>query len=76
MTVPLVRCSELPMFEGHPLAVKATLEASQVELTVHRTVGYFDLTRIHFCVQPPPSLSQCLKLRISSKGYPADELHG
>jgi hypothetical protein len=34
MTVPLVRCSALPMFEGHPLIVTAQLEASQVELTV------------------------------------------
>jgi hypothetical protein len=33
MTVPLVRCSALPMFEGHPLIVTAQLEASQVELT-------------------------------------------
>jgi hypothetical protein len=37
MIVPLVRCTELPMFEGHLLAVTAQLEASQVELTVlHR----------------------------------------
>jgi|SRR5208337_4846078 len=34
MTVPLVRCSALPMFEGHPLIVTAQLEAFQVELTV------------------------------------------
>jgi hypothetical protein len=52
MTVPLVRCSALPMFEGHPLIVTAQLEASQVELTVlHKRNGAFsDLTRIHFCV--------------------------
>ena len=53
MTVPLVRCSALPMFEGHPLIVTAQLEASQVELTVlHKRNGsaFFDLTRIHFCV--------------------------
>jgi len=31
MTVPLVRCSALPMFEGRPLIVTAQLEASQVE---------------------------------------------
>jgi len=34
MTATLVRCSALPMFEGHPLIVTAQLEASQVELTV------------------------------------------
>jgi hypothetical protein len=48
MIVPLVRCTELPMLEGHPLAV-TQLEASQVELTVlHRNGAFFDLTRIHF----------------------------
>ena len=42
MTVPLVRCSALPMFEGHPLIVTAQLEASQVELTVlHKPNGAF-----------------------------------
>jgi hypothetical protein len=52
MTVPLVRCSALPMFEGRPLIVTAQLEASQVELTVlHKRNGaFFDLTRLHFCV--------------------------
>ncbi len=51
MTVPLVRCSALPMFEGRPLIVTAKLEASQVELTVlHKRNGaFFDLTRLHFC---------------------------
>jgi len=54
MTVPLVRCSALPMFEGRPLIVTAQLEASQVELTVlHKRNGaFFDLTRFHFCVLP------------------------
>jgi len=53
MTVPLVRCTALPMFEGHPLAVTGRLEASQLEITVlHQRNGsaFFDLTRIHFCV--------------------------
>src|SRR5208282_5759267 len=42
MTVPLVRCSALPMFEGHPLIVTAQLEASQrmfeksCQIQVHR----------------------------------------
>ena len=46
MTVPLVRCSALPTFEGRPLIVTAQLEASQVELTVlHKRNGaFFDLT--------------------------------
>lgn len=56
--VPLVRCTALPMFEGHPLALTATLEASQVEVTVlHRNGSYFDLTRLLFCV-PADSIQQ------------------
>ena len=44
MTVPLVRCPELPMFEGHPLIVTAQLDASQVELTSYINGAFFDLT--------------------------------
>ena len=58
-SVPLVRCTALPMFEGHPLAVTGRLEASQVEVTVlHKRNGfYFYLTRLHFCV-PTDSIQE------------------
>src|SRR5208283_4553810 len=55
MTVPLVRCSALPMFEGHPLIVTAQLEASQVELTVlHKRNG-----ASFFKPPSPPLLRTC-----------------
>jgi hypothetical protein len=34
VAAPLVRCSELPMFDGHPLALTGWLEANQAELTL------------------------------------------
>jgi hypothetical protein len=34
MAAPLVRCSELPMFDGHFLALTGWLEADQAELTL------------------------------------------
>jgi hypothetical protein len=37
VAAPLVRCSELPMFDGHALALTGWLEADQAELTLlHR----------------------------------------
>ena len=37
MAAPLVRCSDLAMFDGHPLALTGWLEADRAELTVlHR----------------------------------------
>jgi hypothetical protein len=51
MIVSLVHCTELPMFEGHPLIVTAQLEAFQVEITLlYNRNGCFALTRSRFCV--------------------------
>ena len=51
LNVPLVRCTELGMFEGRPLVVTAQLEAGQVEITVlHRNGDSFELTHLTFCV--------------------------
>ena len=36
VAAPLVRCSELPMFDGHLLALTGWLEADQAELTLSR----------------------------------------
>ena len=73
--VPLVRCTALPMFEGHPLALTATLEASQVEVTVlHRNGSCFDLTRLLFCV-PADSIQhtgQLAYLTISASVHHGD----
>ena len=51
VAAPLVRCLDLAMFEGHPLALIAWLEADQAELTVlHRLRnGAFRPTRHRFC---------------------------
>jgi hypothetical protein len=50
MIVQLVRCTELPMFEG-PLALTAQLEA-QVELTVLlRNEAFFDLTHTNASIK-------------------------
>ena len=54
--VPLVRCHELPMFEGHPLAVTAQLEAAQIEITVlHHNGDSFESTRLTFLCLPTRS---------------------
>ena len=34
LIAPLVRCAELPMFDGHPVALTGWLEAEQAELTL------------------------------------------
>ena len=48
---PLVRCSALPMFEGHPLIVTGQLEAEQVEvMLLHRNGAFVMSTHNHFCV--------------------------
>jgi len=51
VAAPLVRWSELAMWEGHPLALTGWLEADQAELTVlHRWPnGTFRSTRQRFC---------------------------
>ncbi|MBV8401995.1 MAG: cupin domain-containing protein [Acetobacteraceae bacterium] len=51
MAAPLVRWSELAMWEGHPLALTGWLEADQAELTVlhRRRNGSFKPTRHRFC---------------------------
>src|SRR5260370_24202885 len=56
MIVPLVRCTELPMFEGHPLAVTAQLEG--LPGRTHRPAPQRCLLRSHthplLRCQPPP----------------------
>ena len=51
VAAPLVRWSELAMFDGHALALTGWLEAEQAELTVlHRLRnGAFRPTRYRFC---------------------------
>ena len=52
VVAPLVRCSELPMWEGHPLALTGWLEADQAELTLlHRIEddGALRATAYRFC---------------------------
>jgi hypothetical protein len=70
-SVPLVRCTALPMFEGHPLAVTGRLKASQVEVTVLHSNGfYFDLTRLLFCV-PADSIQETGQLaRLTTQAPP------
>ena len=52
VAAPLVRWAELPMWEGHPLALTGWLEADQAELTVlHRPEddGALRATSYRFC---------------------------
>ena len=51
IVAPLVRCTELPMWDGHPVALTSWLEADQAELTVlhRRPNGNFKTTRHRFC---------------------------
>ena len=52
VVAPLVRSSELSMWEGHPVALTAWLEADQAELTVlHRKEdeGALRATAYRFC---------------------------
>ena len=52
VAAPLVHCSELPMFDGHLLALTGWLEADQAELTVlHRPEdeGALRATAYRFC---------------------------
>ena len=53
VAAPLVRCSELPMFDGHALALTGWLEADQAELTLlHReeeAEGALKATAYRFC---------------------------
>ena len=52
VVAPLVRCAELPMWQGHPLALTGWLEADQAELTVlHRPddEGALRATSCRFC---------------------------
>jgi hypothetical protein len=42
VAAPLVRCSELPAFNEHPLALTGWLEADQVELTLLAPPGRWD----------------------------------
>ena len=51
VAAPLVRCLELAMFDGHPIALTGWLEADQAELTVlhRRPNGSFKPTRQRFC---------------------------
>ena len=51
MAAPLVRWSELAMWEGHPLALTGWLVADQAEVTVlhRRRNGSFKPTRQRFC---------------------------
>jgi hypothetical protein len=52
MIVPLIYCTDLPMFDGRPLIITAQLEASQVEITLlHNRDGVFEPTRNRFCVR-------------------------
>ena len=51
LVAPLVRCSELPAFDGHPLALTGWLEADQVELTLlhQKEDGTLKTTPYRFC---------------------------
>ena len=51
VAAPLVRCLDLAMFDGHPVALTGWLEADQAELTVlhRRPNGSFKPTRQRFC---------------------------
>jgi hypothetical protein len=52
IAAPLVRCADLALFDGHPLALTGWLEADQAELTVlHRPEngGTLALTAYRFC---------------------------
>jgi hypothetical protein len=52
VAAPLVRCLDLAMFDGHPLALTGWLEADQAELTVlHRPEdeGALRATGYRFC---------------------------
>jgi hypothetical protein len=52
VAAPLVRCSELPMFDGHLLALTGWLEADQAERTLlHRpeAEGALKATAYRFC---------------------------
>ena len=52
VAAPLVRCLDLAMFDGHPLALPGWLEADQAELTVlHRpeAEGALKATAHRFC---------------------------
>jgi hypothetical protein len=51
IAAPLVRCPDLAMFDGHPLALTGWLEAEQAELTVlHRSEeGAVTATAYRFC---------------------------
>jgi hypothetical protein len=52
VVAPLVRSAELPMWDGHPLALTGWLEADQAELTVlHRQEddGVLRATSYRFC---------------------------
>jgi hypothetical protein len=52
VAAPLVRCLELPMFDGHALALTGWLEADQAELTLlHRpeAEGALKATAYRFC---------------------------
>ena len=52
VAAPLVRCAELPMFDGHPLALTGWLEADQAELTLlhcPEAEGALKATAYRFC---------------------------
>ena len=52
VAAPLVRCPDLAMFDGHPLALTGWLEADQAELTLlHRpeAEGALKATAYRFC---------------------------
>lgn len=51
IVAPLVRCAELAMWDGHPVALTGWLEAEQAELTVlHRSEdGAVTATAYRFC---------------------------
>ena len=53
MAAPLVRCLDLAMFDGHPVALTGWLEADQAELTVLHCPeddGALRATGYRFCV--------------------------
>ena len=51
IVAPLVRCTDLPMWDGHAVALTGWLEAEQAELTVlHRSEdGAVTATAYRFC---------------------------
>ena len=53
VAAPLVRSSELPMLDGHPLALTGWLEADQAELTLlyreEEAEGALKATAYRFC---------------------------